>query len=202
MTCRQSEVANILVDSHTASGSTNNGMWINEFEKRLSGGHPNSLGNTVSVVDDVLLDRNRVEDLFCCYSSADEVVRLRVSSAMKRVAAAQPHWVVPFIDRFLTDIAKLKQPSAQWTIARLMLSMEDLLTPAQKKRAILVLKDNLVNMDDWIVQSTTIETLTHWAKNDQSLRKWLVPQLQKLQGSERKSVAARARKALAALDAS
>jgi hypothetical protein len=184
------------------SGSTTNGVWINEFEERLSGGHPNSLGNTVSVVDDVLLDRAKLDDLFECYTSTDAVVRLRVSSAMKRVTAAQPVWMVPFIDRFLTDIANLDQPSAQWTIAKLMLMLEDHLEPAQKKKAVAVLKRNLVKNDDWIVQNTTIETLTHWAKSDQGLQKWLVPQLRILEDSARKSVAARARKALVALGAS
>jgi hypothetical protein len=64
------------------------------FEAMLAGGHPNSLGRTVEVVDLVLADRDRLAELFQCYFSADEVVRLRVSSAMKRVTIAHPEWTM------------------------------------------------------------------------------------------------------------
>ena len=54
------------------------------FEARLSGGHPNSLGDTVKVVEEVLKQPKRFKELFDCYLSDDEVVRLRTSNAMKR----------------------------------------------------------------------------------------------------------------------
>lgn len=57
------------------------------FEAMLSGGHPNSLGRTVEVVAKVLERPERFEELFRCYQSDDAVVRLRTSSAMKRVEA-------------------------------------------------------------------------------------------------------------------
>ena len=56
-----------------------------DFEERLTGGHPNSLGKTVEVVEEVLANPERFEELFNCYFSDDAVVRLRVSNAMKRV---------------------------------------------------------------------------------------------------------------------
>ena len=42
----------------------------------LTGGHPNSLGRTIEVVETVLADEARMEELFGCYGSVDEVVRL------------------------------------------------------------------------------------------------------------------------------
>ena len=65
------------------------------FEDMLTGGHPNSLGRTIEVVDAVLAAPERFEELFNCYQSADEVVRLRVSNAMKRVEAEQHELVGP-----------------------------------------------------------------------------------------------------------
>ena len=62
------------------------------FESILSGGHPNSLGRTVEVVDLVLEDRARLAELYQCYFSSDEIVRLRVSSAFKRVTTEHPDW--------------------------------------------------------------------------------------------------------------
>ncbi len=39
-------------------------------------------------------DRARLTHLYQCWFSEDEVVRLRVSSAMKRVTIAHPDWIV------------------------------------------------------------------------------------------------------------
>ena len=38
----------------------------NIFENMLSGGHPNSLGRTLEVVDDVLNNKDKLADLFQC----------------------------------------------------------------------------------------------------------------------------------------
>lgn len=169
------------------------------FEAMLTGGHPNSLGNTVEVVNIVLKDKKRFEELYQCYFSKDEVVRLRVSNAMKRIAREHLDWLVPYIDKFINDISKINQASTQWTLAQLFLMLEKDLTDKQKKQAVDILKRNLDNNDDWIVQNTTIETLTQWAHSDESLAGWLKPRLKKFTASERKSVANRAQKALDSL---
>jgi len=44
-------------------------MWINHYEELLTGGHPNSLGNTISVVEDVLTDQKKLKNLYDCYRS-------------------------------------------------------------------------------------------------------------------------------------
>jgi hypothetical protein len=162
------------------------------FAAMLTGGHPNSLGRTVEVVDIVLADRDQLEDLFNCYHSDDEIVRLRTSNAMKRVSRAQPTWVIPYIDRFLSEVAEIDQPSAQWTLGQLMLELDEYLTDAQRERAKTVLKHNLTHYDDWIVLNNTIETLATWAQDDPDLLAWLRPHLERLAGDTRKSVAKRA----------
>lgn len=173
--------------------------YINSFEEKLTGGHPNSLGNTVEVVDIILADKKRLDELYQCYFSEDEVVRLRVSSAMKRICKQHPDWLVPYLDRLLTDIAKINQASTQWTLALLFLWLEDKMTQTQKDQALQVLKHNLQTSDDWIVQNTTMETLAIWATEDSDLKQWLIPRLQKFEKSHRKSVAGRAKKKLAML---
>ena len=60
------------------------------FEKTLKGGHPNSLGNTLEVVDTVLGNTDKMEDLFLCYQSDDETVRLRTSNAFKK--SSEKNW--------------------------------------------------------------------------------------------------------------
>ena len=167
------------------------------FETMLTGGHPNSLGRTIEVVDIVLANPERFDELYPCYRSDDEVVRLRVSNAMRRVEAERHDLLVPYIDKFITEIGGLDQPSAQWTLAKLFEALEPDMTSQQKAAAQAIMQRNLAGHDDWIVLNNTMEALFAWSADDPELREWLKPHLERLSKDERKSVACRAKKLLA-----
>lgn len=169
---------------------------MGDFEEILTGGHPNSLGRTIEVVECVLSSTDRFAELFACYESDDEVVRLRVSNAMKRVEAANHGLLLPYIDRFIEEIGALDQASAQWTLAQLFHKLERDMSPHQLSGALAIMKRNLEHHNDWIVLNHTIETLAEWAKSDQLLKAWLLPHLERLSHDPRKSVANRAKKKL------
>ncbi len=172
---------------------------MHDFEALLTGGHPNSLGRTVEVVDLVLSDQSRLPELLGCYDSKDEVVRLRVSSALKRVEIAQHDWLLSHLDYLIDEIGALNQASAQWTLAQLLQRYAKDLSDDQRSRALGLLQRNLANHRDWIVLNHTIETLSDWARTDETLKQWLLPHLERLAEDPRKSVANRARKQLHAL---
>lgn len=170
------------------------------FENLLSGGHPNSLGRTVDVVECVVAQPNRFAELFDCYSSDDEVVRLRTSSAVKRVEARRHDLLLPYIDRLIDEIGDLDQASAQWTLAQLFERLAPDMTDVQFKSAKTLIKRNLKCHNDWIVLNCSIQTLSTWARTDSVLKRWLKPHLQRLANDTRKSVAKRARKQLEELN--
>ena len=169
------------------------------FIVMLTGGHPNSLGRTIEVVEIVLADRSRLDELYHCYFSEDEVVRLRTSNGMKRIAKAEKRWLVPYIDRFLNEIAAIDQASAQWTLAQLFLELQEFMDDEQMAQARAHLKKNLVAHNDWIVLNQTMATLGEWAKTDEPLREWLYPELLRLEKEPRNSIAKRAHRLLKAL---
>ncbi|MDJ0684601.1 MAG: hypothetical protein QNJ84_07870 [Alphaproteobacteria bacterium] len=172
-----------------------------DFETMLTGGHPNSLGRTLKVVEVVLADPDRFGDLFACYGSDDAVVRLRTSNAMKRLAAARPDLLVPYIDRLIDEVGALDQASAQWTLAQLFGELAGDMDPAQRMAALAIMKRNLAEHEDWIVLNMTMETLSAWAQDDPDLRTWLLPHLKRLASDRRKSIKGRAEKKLRALGA-
>lgn len=172
---------------------------VEPFKTMLAGGHPNSLGRTIKVVDMVLVDRSRLEQLYQCYFSEDEVVRLRTSNAMKRLWRQHPEWLVPYLDQFLSEISQIRQPSTQWTLAQLFLELDTWLTQDQRVKAIAILKSNLVEYTDWIVINNTLQALSSWPKQDQDLKIWLKPHLIGFRYDERKSVARTAVKIFEAL---
>jgi hypothetical protein len=167
---------------------------MKEFEKQLTGGHPNSLGNTVSVVEQVLREPESFDELFNCYFSQDEVVRLRVSSAMKRLCKSKKSLLIPYIDRFLNEIARIDQASTQWTLAILFDLLKNDLSEVQEKKALSVMKNNLENHNDWIVLNTTMDVLSRWSVQSEGLKIWLIPRIEKLQKDPRKSISNRANK--------
>lgn len=171
----------------------------NALETLLKGGHPNSLGRTVEVVDIVLADTTRFAELFECYTSNDETVRLRVSNAMKRVEAQRHDLLVPYINRLLTEIGDLDQASAQWTLADLFKTLASDMTADQRLAALSIMKRNLAHHSDWIVLNRTMDTLVSWARSDKALTEWLLPHLDRLAKDPRKSVSTRASKARALL---
>lgn len=169
------------------------------FEDMLTGGHPNSLGRTEEVVECVLSDEARMAELYACYGSEDEVVRLRTSSAMKRVQAARPDLLLPYYDRLIEEIGALDQPSAQWTLAILFDVGRGDLSDAQFERAKALIMRNLAEHDDWIVLNTAMDVLVRWAEDVPDLRAWLPPHLERLSRDKRKSVSKRATKAMKTL---
>lgn len=170
---------------------------MNDFAERLSGGHPNSLGRTVEVVEAVLADRPRLDELYQCYFNSDEVVRLRVSSAFKRVTIAEPDWTLALMDDLQSEIAAIDQASTQWTLALIFDLLAERLSPKQHARALEIMKDNLAHHSDWIVLNNSMKVLGKWAKTDADLAGWLEPHARRLATDERKSVASNARKLLA-----
>ena len=177
------------------------------FEAMLSGGHPNSLGRTVEVTELVLADTSgaKLKELFGCYKSKDEVVRLRTSNALKRITKERPELIRPYLPKFLSQITKLDQASAQWTLADIFGMMGDSMTAKQLGKAKAHLLTNLQSHDDWIVLNQTIKTLLMWAKGkksipaDPELAAAMLPELRRLSKDSRKSVAKTASKALDAL---
>ena len=77
------------------------------FEDSLKGGNPNSLGKTLEVVEEVLSNPNKIDELFGCYKSNDETVRLRTSNAFKRIFRAKPELFKKLEKRFIKEVAEI-----------------------------------------------------------------------------------------------
>lgn len=172
---------------------------MDSFRFMLAGGHPNSLGRTVEVVDLVLADPARLEELYQCYFSPDPVVRLRTSNSLKRCFASHPEWFPIYADRLLSEITKIDQASTRWTLAQLWLEHRKALTPEQYQLARDTLIDNLFDQDDWIVLNMSMKTLCTFVKTDPSITPRIEMRVRDLFTDRRKSVAKGAAKLLKAM---
>jgi hypothetical protein len=166
------------------------------FAEMLKGGHPNSLGRAEEVVAIVNADGQRLEEVFACLAEPDELVRMRAGDALEKVCREQPGWFTPQIDRLIAEVGAIEQPSIQWHVAQMLQHLQGELSDGQASRAKSLLQRNLARSTDWIVLNVTMDVLAEWAADDPALADWLVPELERLRGDRRKSVAKRAARRL------
>ena len=164
------------------------------FEQSLKGGHPNSLGNTLEVVEAVLGNKDKMEDLFLCYQSDDETIRLRTSNAFKRIFRAKPYLFKQWKKRFIKEVSDIDQPSAKWTSIQILNEFFDQLDEREKAQSIEICLRYLGNEKDWIVINQSLNFIrTHLERFD-----FKDPEIMKLLNflvdDERKSVSKNAEK--------
>lgn len=169
------------------------------FTEMLKGGHPNSLGRAEEVVQIVLADRARLDELFASLSDQDELVRMRAGDALEKVCRDRPAWLLPYVERLLGEVAGIEQPSVQWHLAQILQHLRGELSADQARRATESLQRNLSHSSDWIVLNVTMDVLAEWAAHDAALAGSLIPELERLRLDPRKSVAKRASKRLSEL---
>ena len=146
----------------------NNGMNKKDMNERFSvvlaeGGKTNSLGRAAEVVDCVLGDQNRLEELYDCIFDDDAWVRMRAIDSFEKICRVHPEWFTEYTERLLTDVAVSSQASIQWHVAQLLGEMS--LTDSQKQRAVIWLLDKGSNSQvDWIVASNVMATLAQFVR--------------------------------------
>jgi len=124
----------------------------------LVGGKANSLGRVNDVIEVVLADQSRLDELYKCLFEEDAWVRMRAADALEKICRVHPDWLLPYIDMLQADFASNTQASIQWHMAQIFAEVE--LTTKQKEFAIHWLQALLATeTTDWIVAANAMDTL-------------------------------------------
>jgi len=158
------------------------------FEQSLKGGHPNSLGNTLEVVDTVLGNTDKMEDLFLCYQSDDETVRLRTSNAFKRIFRAKPDLFNKWKQRFIKEVAEIDQPSAKWTSIQVFNELFDQMDEKEKTQSVEICLRYLRNEEDWIVINQSLNFMRNHLERFDFKDPEMMKLLKNFVNDERKSI--------------
>lgn len=159
------------------------------------GGKSNSLGKVNEVIELVLNDRSRLDELYNCLFDEDAWTRMRAADALEKVCRQHPDWLLSYIDRMSDNLAASDQPSIQWHLAQIYRQVD--LTTEQKQLAIGWLKRLLSAKDvDWIVAANAMDTLVQFAKNGSLPVIDIVPLLKIQQTHKSNAVIKRANKLL------
>ena len=103
------------------------------------------------MVDAVHGNTEKLEDLFLCYQSDDETVRLRTLNAFKRIFRAKPELFKQLKKRFIKEVSDIDQPSAKWTTIQILNELFDQLDEKEKTQSVEICMRYLRNEKDWIV---------------------------------------------------
>jgi hypothetical protein len=172
----------------------------NFSEMLMVGGHANSLGKVNEVIEIVLQDKSRLEELYACMFAEDAWVRMRAADALEKICREHSDWIVPYIDRFQSELAMSTQASIQWHLAQIYEQID--LTPEQKQRAIDWLKNLLSTKEvDWIVSANVMDTLAQFTREGAFSVKEMVSLLKVQQEHKSNAVIKRANKLFAELSA-
>ena len=129
------------------------------------GGKANSLGKVNDVIEIVLGDKSRLDELYNCMFNDDAWVRMRAADAFEKICRNHPDWISPFIDRFPDELATSTQASIQWHLAQIYNQVD--LTQSQKRFATEWLKQILSKSDaDWIVAANGMDTLAKFTREN------------------------------------
>ena len=162
------------------------------------GGHANSLGRVNEVIEIVLSDASRLDELYACLFDDDAWVRMRAADALEKICRQQPDWLLPYIDKFQEELSTSTQPSIQWHLAQIYEQVS--LTDGQQQSAQKWLVGLLSAKDvDWIVAANAMDTLVKFTKNGSFAAKNLVKLLKIQQHHKSNAVIKRATKYLTEL---
>lgn len=163
-----------------------------KISEMLSGGDPRSLGRTKEVVDLVLDDKTKLDELFNCLFVSDAIVRMRAGDALEKVCRQEAKWLIPFIKKLFILASSIKQPSIQWHLAQIFSEVP--MTKTERLTAITIMKNNLETTDDWIVENLTLESLAEFTRKGSLDKSEFRQILHKHTASNHKSVASRVQK--------
>jgi hypothetical protein len=128
------------------------------------GGKSNALGRSDEVIQFVLADKDRLEELYKCVFDEDAWIRMRAIDAIEKIGRQQPEWLLPYIDRFQSELNSSDQPSILWHLAQMYRQLE--LTSKQRGVVIEWLDEQLTSTDvDWIVAANTMKTLVKFTED-------------------------------------
>lgn len=169
-------------------------------EMLLEGGHANSLGRVNDVIQMVLGDNSRLDELYACLFHKDAWVRMRAADALEKICREHPEWISPYVDKFQKELSNSTQPSIQWHLAQIYEQIT--LTDKQKQKAQTWLASLLANKNtDWIVAANAMDTLMKFTKSGSFLRSDMEKLLVVQQQHKSKAVVKRSTKYIAELSA-
>ena len=164
--------------------------------KKLEGGDRRSIGQAAQVVDAVSAQPALFESVFNAMLVDDPLVRMRAADAVEKITATQPHYLQPYKDILINQVAHVNQQEVRWHVAQILPRLS--LNRRQRESAVGILFGYLQDKSN-IVKTFSLQALADFAEKDGSLRRRVVAVLEEMIQSGSPAVINRGKKLLAKL---
>ena len=171
-------------------------MGASDFEVQLSRGRPYSLGETVSVVSEVIAEPARFSEYLRLFDCAETQVILRASNGLKRLFSHTSFDFAEHKEVVMKTLAGCPEDSARWTLMQLLKANRSTLNASEVQWSIDTAKRFIVESEEWITLIQALDLLLKMPMEDVDI-KALRPRIDRLASDRRKSVANKAKLFLA-----
>ena len=167
------------------------------LETLLHGGDVRTLHGVANVVDIVLHEPARFDELVACLSHDDATVRMRAADAAEKVTRARPELLPPHRAALVELAATTEQPSLRWHLAEMLPRMR--LDPNEERAAVALLRRYLDDRSA-IVKVAALQALADLTECDPSLRRPVVAAIRAAVATGSAAVRSRGEKLLGKLE--
>ncbi len=169
---------------------------FDQLTDRLSGGDRRSIGEANAVVSEVLVDSALFPLLVRALEYPDEIVRMRAADAIEKITISRPDLLRGYEAHMIDRIAATPQQEVRWHVAQIIPRLN--LDSIERERALAILTGYL-NDRSRIVQTFAMQALADLARDDQDLRRRVLPMLEQLAVTGSPAVRSRGRRLVAQL---
>ena len=164
--------------------------------KKLEGGDRRSIGQVAKVVDEVIGKPALFDTVFKAMLVDDPIVRMRAADAVEKISAIHPHYLQPYKDLLINQVAVVNQQEVRWHVAQILPRLS--LNRRERETAVEILFSYLQDKSK-IVKTFSLQALADFAIEDGSLRPRVVKVLEEMVQSGSPAVINRGKKLLAKL---
>ena len=168
------------------------------FKETLSGGTRTSVGEADKVIQQLLKNATKLNEIYGLFLDEDPVVAMRASYVAMKVAEQSPQSVNVFAKDVLKNLDLYVQQEVRWHIPQLLVHME--LSKAQRKRAYEVVMSWAETDKSKIVGYYGFQAAADFAELDEQLLQDFIPRIRKANKSGAKSIQNRCKKIAKQLD--
>jgi hypothetical protein len=170
--------------------------FMSDILKKLEGGDHRSIGRVAEVVDEVTAQPALFETVLKAVLADDPMVRMRAADAVEKITATQPHYLQPYKDILINQVAHVNQQEVRWHVAQILPRLS--LNRRQRESAVEILFGYLQDKSK-IVKTFSLQALADFAEKDSGLRRRVVAVLEEMIQSGSPAVTNRGKKLLAEL---
>ncbi len=150
---------------------------MTDILKKLEGGDRRSIGQVAKVVDEVNGQPALFETVFKAMLVDDPIVRMRAADAVEKITTNQPHYLQPYKDMLINQVAKVNQQEVRWHVAQILPRLS--LNRRERETVVEILFGYLQDKSK-IVKTFSLQALADFAQEDGSLRLRVVEVLEEM----------------------